>query len=89
MQSCLFYYFWAMKNIQIKAKDFFEFLKERDSSMWAIFAQMVDGEEKLITFLDEESKPLFEYKLPATVELLKEDQKTFAKEYQVKMAELN
>lgn len=78
-----------MKNIQIKAKDFFEFLKERDASMWDVFAQMVDGEEKLVSFVDEEDMTLFDYRLPATIDRLKEDQKIFAKEYQEKIAELN
>lgn len=78
-----------MKNIQIKAKDFFELLKLRDTSMWEIFAQMVDGEEKEIVFLDEEDKVLFSYVLPSTMEKLQEDQKTFAKEYAEKIARNN
>ena len=48
-----------MKVIQIKAKDFFEFIKLKDTSMWEIFSQMIDGEEKEIIFLDEEEKILF------------------------------
>lgn len=78
-----------MKNIQIKAKDFFELLKLRDASMWEIFAQMVDGEEKEIVFLDEEDKVLFSYVLPSTMEKLQEDQKIFAKEYAEKIAQNN
>lgn len=78
-----------MKNIQIKAKDFFELLKLRDTSMWEIFAQMVDGEEKEIVFLDEENKVLFSYVLPSTMEKLQEDQKIFAKEYAEKIAQNN
>lgn len=78
-----------MKNIQIKAKDFFELLKLRDTSMWEIFAQMVDGEEKEIVFLDEEDKVLFSYILPSTMEKLQEDQKIFAKEYAEKIAQNN
>ncbi|MFB9121123.1 hypothetical protein ACFFUE_07970 [Bergeyella porcorum] len=78
-----------MKNIQIKAKDFFELLKLRDTSMWEIFAQMVDGEEKEIVFLDEEDKVLFSYVLPSTMEKLQEDQKIFAKEYAEKIAQNN
>ena len=38
--------FAIMKSVQIKAQDFFEILKLRDASMWDIFAQMIDGEEK-------------------------------------------
>ena len=44
-----------MKTIHIQAKEFFELLKLKDQSMWDIFAQMIDGEEKEILFLDEES----------------------------------
>ena len=35
-----------MKTIHIQAKEFFELLKLKDQSMWDIFAQMIDGEEK-------------------------------------------
>ena len=48
-----------MKTIHIQAKEFFELLKLKDQSMWDIFAQMIDGEEKEILFLDEEGKFLF------------------------------
>lgn len=78
-----------MKSIQIKANDFFEFLKTKDTSMWEIFSQMIDGEEKEITFLDEEKKILFRYTLPNNLEKLEEDRKTFAKEYAEKMSKLN
>ncbi|MDO5616123.1 MAG: hypothetical protein Q4G16_08025 [Cruoricaptor ignavus] len=78
-----------MKNIQIKAKDFFELLKMKDTSMWEIFSQMIDGEEKEIIFLDEEDKVLFNYILPKNLEQLQEDQKTFAKEYAEKIAQNN
>ena len=75
-----------MKVIQIKAKDFFEFIKLKDTSMWEIFSQMIDGEEKEIIFLDEEEKILFNYTLPQNLEKLEEDRKTFAKEYADKMS---
>lgn len=78
-----------MKNIQIQARSFFELLKETDTSMWTIFAQMIDGEEKEILFLDDEQKVLFNYILPSTSEQLEEDRKTFAKEYADKIANLN
>lgn len=78
-----------MKNIQIKAKDFFELLRLRDTSMWEMFSQMVDGEEKEIVFLDENQKVLFNYILPATLEQLQQDQKVFAKEYAEKIAQNN
>ena len=78
-----------MKTIQIKANDFFELIKLKDTSMWEIFAQMIDGEEKEIIFLDEEEKVLFSYILPKNLEKLEEDRKTFAKEYAEKMSNLN
>ena len=78
-----------MKVIQIKAKDFFELIKLKDTSMWEIFSQMIDGEEKEIIFLDEEEKILFNYILPQNLENLEEDRKTFAKEYAEKMSNLN
>lgn len=78
-----------MKTIQIKANDFFEFIKLKDTSMWEIFSQMIDGEEKEIIFLDEEEKVLFSYILPENLEKLEEDRKTFAKEYAEKMSKLN
>lgn len=78
-----------MKTIQISAKQFFELLKSRDTSMWEIFAQMIDGEEKEIIFLDEEEKVLFSYVLPSNLEKLQEDQKVFAKEYAEKIAQNN
>lgn len=78
-----------MKTIQIKANDFFEFIKLKDTSMWEIFSQMIDGEEKEIIFLDEEEKVLFSYILPKNLEKLEDDRKTFAKEYAEKMSNLN
>ncbi len=78
-----------MKIIQIKANDFFELIKLKDTSMWEIFSQMIDGEEKEILFLNEEEKVLFSYILPNNLEKLEEDRKTFAKEYAEKMSNLN
>lgn len=78
-----------MKNIQIKAKDFFELLKLKDTSMWEIFAQMIDGDEKELIFLDENEKVLFHYILPKTLEQLQEEQKIFAKEYAEIISNLN
>ena len=78
-----------MKIIQIKANDFFELIKLKDTSMWEIFSQMIDGEEKEIIFLNEEEKVLFSYILPNNLEKLEEDRKTFAKEYAEKMSNLN
>ncbi len=78
-----------MKNIQIKASSFFELLKMKDTSMWEIFAQMIDAEEKEIIFLDDEEKVLFNYLLPNNLEKLEEDRKQFAEEYAEKLSGLN
>ena len=78
-----------MKNITIKANDFFEVLKLKDQSMWDIFAQMIDGEEKEIVFLNDDNEYIFHYILPKTVEKLQEDKEIFAKEYSEKLSGLN
>lgn len=78
-----------MKNIQIKASQFFELLKASDTSMWEIFSQMIDGAEKEIIFLDDEEKVLFHYILPETMEKLNNDREKFAKEYSEKLSGLN
>ena len=78
-----------MKTIEIQASSFFELLKSRDASMWEIFSQMIDGEEKTIVFLDDERKVLFDYLLPKTLDKLEEDRKTFAKEYAEKLRGIN
>jgi hypothetical protein len=57
--------------------------------MWDIFAQMIDGEEKELLFLDEENKALFHFILPKKLEELKKIQKEFAKEYADKIAGFN
>lgn len=78
-----------MKNIQIKASSFFELLKLKDTSMWEIFAQMIDGDSKEIIFLDDEEKVLFTYILPDNLAQLEEDRKEFAQEYSEKLSGLN
>lgn len=78
-----------MKSIQIKAKDFFDLLKLKDTSMWEIFSQMIDGEEKEIIFLDEKDKILFNYILPKNTEKLEEDRLAFSREYADKISGLN
>lgn len=78
-----------MKTIQIKAAQFFELLKMKDASMWEIFAQMIDGEEKEMIFLDDDDQVLFNYTLPKTLEQLNEDRAQFAKEYSAKLSGLN
>ncbi|QWU98431.1 hypothetical protein KPF23_02560 [Riemerella anatipestifer] len=47
---------------------FFELLKLKDVSMWDIFAQMIDGEEKQLQFMDNNNEVLFSYNLPTTTE---------------------
>lgn len=74
-----------MKTIQIKAHDFFELLKLKETSMWDIFSQMIDGEEKQIIFLNEENQVLFRYVLPKNIEKLREDRKIFAEEFTKKL----
>ncbi len=78
-----------MKKLVIQASQFFDLLKVRDTSMWEIFSQMIDGEEKELIFLDDEEKILFNYTLPKTMDELKEDQKKFAKEYAEKISGMN
>lgn len=78
-----------MKNIQINAKSFFEVLKMKDTSMWEIFAQMIDEDQKEIIFLDEEEKILFTYLLPNNLEKLNEDRQQFAHEYAEKLSARN
>lgn len=78
-----------MKTIQIQAEQFFELLKLKDTSMWAIFSQMIDGNEKEIVFLDHENKILFSYVLPSNPEKLEEDRIKFSKEFSDKLAHIN
>lgn len=78
-----------MQKIEIKAEQFFELLKLKDTSMWEIFAQMIDEHEKEIIFLDNEDKILFNYILPSNQEKLEEDRKEFSKQFADKLANLN
>ncbi|WP_027376288.1 hypothetical protein [Kaistella palustris] len=78
-----------METIQIQAAEFFEFLKAKDTSMWEIFAQMIDGTEKKIVFLEAENRILFTYTLPENEEKLNEDRQEFAKEYAEKLSGFN
>ena len=78
-----------MKKIEIKAEQFFELLKLNDTSMWSIFSQMIDGEEKEIIFLDNEDKILFNYILPSNAEKLEEDRKEFSKQFSEKLSTMN
>ncbi|MEG0926171.1 MULTISPECIES: hypothetical protein [Chryseobacterium] len=78
-----------MQRIEIKAEAFFELLKLKDTSMWEIFSQMINGEEKEIIFLDNENKILFNYVLPSNPEKLEEDRKEFSKQFADKLNHLN
>lgn len=78
-----------MKTIQIKAEPFFELLRLKDTSMWEIFAQMIDEEEKEIIFLDNKNKILFNYILPSNPEKLEEDRNEFSKQFSEKLANFN
>lgn len=68
-----------MKTIQIKADQFFEMLKDNGVSMWDLFRNLIDGDEKQLLFLDKDEKVIAEYILPKTVEELDEDLETFKK----------
>ena len=78
-----------MRKIEIKAEQFFELLKLKDTSMWSVFAQLIDGEEKEIIFLDNEEKILFNYILPSNPEKLEEDRKEFSKQFSDKLSTMN
>lgn len=78
-----------MQRIEIKAEQFFELLKLKDTPMWEIFSQMIDGNEKEMIFLDNEDKVLFSYILPADQEKLEEDRKEFSKQFSDKLANFN
>ncbi|MBT0548594.1 hypothetical protein [Riemerella anatipestifer] len=78
-----------MKIVHIKANDFFELLKLKDVSMWDIFAQMIDGKEKQLQFMDNNDEVLFSYNLPTTTEQLQEDKAIFSKQYAEKLAQNN
>lgn len=78
-----------MKTIEIKTADFFELLKMRDVSMWDVFAQMIDGEEKEMFFLDNSNRLLFNYILPSNIDKLKADKELFAEQYAQKLSEAN
>jgi ABC-type uncharacterized transport system substrate-binding protein len=78
-----------MQKIEIQAESFFELLRLKDTSMWEIFAQMIDGNEKEIIFLDNDKKILFNYILPPEQEKLEEDRKEFSKQFADKLADLN
>lgn len=77
-----------MKRIHIKAKPFFDLLKTKNQSMWEMFAQLVNGKEQEIIFLDEEEKVLFNFILPKTTQELVSTQKEFSEEFKRKIQKL-
>lgn len=77
-----------MKSYHIKAAEFFDLLKLRDTSMWEIFSQMLDGEEKQMIFLDENEQVLFDFILPKTKRELEVQRKKFNEEFALKLASL-
>lgn len=78
-----------MQKIEIKAEQFFELLRLKDTSMWEIFNRMIDGNEKEIIFLDHEDKILFNYILPSTTEQLEKDRTEFSRQFADKLTNLN
>lgn len=75
-----------IKTIEIKAKAFFELLKQNDQSMWSVFAHMIDEkEEQLILFVNEEGAEIAHYILPTSLEQMQEDQKLFAEQFKEKL----
>lgn len=78
-----------MKKIVIQAQSFFDLLKERETSMWEIFSQMLDGEEKELDFVDDNQKIIFQYILPNTAEKLEEDRIKFTEKFNEKLKHLN
>ncbi|MGI9525618.1 MAG: hypothetical protein ACR2MS_00745 [Weeksellaceae bacterium] len=77
-----------MKKVEIKAKPFFDLLRLKDQSMWDIFAQLINGEEQLIVFTQEDETVLFDYILPKTEKALREQQKEFTEEFKKKIQTL-
>jgi hypothetical protein len=87
------YHYQCMQTIEIKAQAFFETffekIKEHQLSMWDLLEQMIDGNEKMVLFLDEKNNILMQYLLPATKEKLKLDQKEFAQLFQDRISNKN
>lgn len=78
-----------MQQVEIKAKEFFAMIKERQLSMWDVLQQMIDGEEKKIKFISDDGSLLMQYVLPKTLDKLKIDQKEFARLFAEQMEQLN
>lgn len=79
-----------MTTIKIQAKQFFEQLKSHETSMWSIFAEMINSsEEQLIVFLDENEKEIAHYVLPDNIDQLNKDRKEFAEAFKGKLEAFN
>lgn len=50
---------------------------------------MIDGEEKMLVFVDDKEQVLMRYSLPATREELQEDQSTFTTLFAEKLRQQN
>ena len=74
-----------MQIIKIETASFFELLKTRSTSMWAIFNEMMKEEEQLIIFVNKDKKEIAHYVLPNNADQLKIDQKQFAQYFKEKL----
>lgn len=76
-----------MKTIEIKADSFFEMLKLNGVSMWDLFRNMIDGEEKKLVFINEKKEVVATYQLPKTEEELNEDYSAFKDSLKTKFSQ--
>lgn len=75
-----------MKTVEIQADSFFNLLKSKEVSMWQLFGEMIDGEEKQLLFIGPEEKIIASYVLPATREQLEKDVETFQEDLLAKLS---
>ncbi len=78
-----------MQTVTIQTERFFDLIKQHNISMWSMFEQMIDGEEKMLVFVDDKEQVLMRYSLPATREELQEDQSTFTTLFAEKLRQQN
>lgn len=76
-----------MQTIKIETASFFELLKNRATSMWEVFNEMMKKEEQLIIFVNKHQKEIAHYVLPNNADQLKKDQKQFAQYFKDKLKE--
>lgn len=74
-----------MEIVSIQAEAFFEIIKLKDTSMWDLFSNMIDGTEKHLVFLNSKNQVLFDYILPKNLEDLKQNQSLFTKVFSEKL----